>query len=57
MKKIFLNTAVIALAISFIACGCVEGRYYRQYHHHSPEYEHRHHHDDDHVNVGVDIHN
>jgi hypothetical protein len=62
MKKILLNSVVIVLAISFIACGCEEGHYYRENHHHSPDYDNRHHHDDDHhdndhVGVGVDIHN
>jgi hypothetical protein len=56
MKKILLNTVAIALLIAFAASGCVEHRYYSQYHHHSPEYDHRHHHDDG-VGVGVDIHN
>jgi hypothetical protein len=57
MKKILLNTVIIALAIAFTASGCEEGHYYRENHHHSPDYDHRHHHDDDHVGVGVDIHN
>jgi len=62
MKKILLNTVIIAFAISLIATGCEEGHYYRENHHHSPDYDNRHHHDDDHhdndhVGVGVDIHN
>jgi hypothetical protein len=56
MKKILLNTVIIALAIAFMASGCEEGRYYHQYHHHSGHYYERRH-EAPPVGVDVNIHN